>query len=427
VRSAPALLLLAGCGAPRLAFPTCTDVGDDLLVGATPAWDDVRPVLERHCVACHQDGGVAPFSMRDLDEVVRWAPAMRTAVVARTMPPPGPTSCGECNRFTNARWLEPLEIATIRAWADAGAPLGDDPAPVAAPEPAAALDRVDLVVEMDEPYTPDASAPSDYRCFVIPAVSDVDGYLTGWEGRPGDAREVHHVILYALPTGAEVQARALDAATPGPGYTCFGGPGVDGEFAGGWAPGMGATPLPAGTGVKLPAGGWFVMQVHYDTAQGAFPDTTGLALRVDPTVNAEAKFVLYSKGDFRLPPGEAEVRVEQTWPVLYPPYLDTVTIWGVLPHLHTLGRELSVEIWGHGEPTCVVDAVPWDFHAQGLYLYDEPLVVRGDDHLRLTCAYDTRSRTTTTFPGEGTADEMCVVFLYGTAGAPDAARSPAGG
>lgn len=416
-----AALTLAACASPRLDFPTCTDVGTDRVFDTTPTWaDDVGPIVQARCATCHQPGGIGPMSLVDPADAITWATAMRDAVVSRQMPPAGPTSCGECNRYTNARWLEPEEIAKVRAWADGGTPLGDGAAPVVPPTPDT-LDRADVTVVMDEPYTPDAAGDDDYRCFVIDPHTTADGFITGWEVRPGDARTVHHVLLYGLAAGTELAAQALDAASPGPGYTCFGGPGVDGSVAAGWAPGVGATRLPAGTGLRLPAGGSFVMQVHYNLENGALPDQTTVALRVEPEVNVEGQFVAYTKPWFKLAPGQASVTVEQEFPVLYPPYPGKVTLWGVLPHMHTLGTALTAELWNRDGQTCVTDASPWDFHSQGIYLYEEPIVAFGSDHMRLSCTYDTRSRAEPTVTGEGTRDEMCVMYLYGTPGGPEAA------
>ena len=42
----------------------------------------------------------------------------------------------------------------------------------------------------------------------------------------------------------------------------------------GWAPGAGATYLPPGTGVALAGGRNVILQVHYNLAQGVFPDRT---------------------------------------------------------------------------------------------------------------------------------------------------------
>lgn len=415
-------LLLTACEGPRLDFPTCTDVGADVTFTTTPTWaDDVGPILQARCVECHQDGGVAPIALTDPTEAATFASAIRDAVVARRMPPPGPTSCGECNEYLNASWLDPQEIATLRAWADGGAPLGEGATTLVATAPTS-LDRVDLTLQISEPYTPDDALSDDYRCFIVKGGTTADSYITGWEGLPGDKREVHHILLYTIQPGSEAAAAALDAASPGPGYTCFGGPSVPTGAAGGWVPGSDATFLPEGTGLKVPAGASFVLQVHYNLGQGATSDQTGFALRLDDKVNVEGSFAMFAKNGFALPPGKEAVTVEQVFPAFYPSYPSTITLWGVLPHMHTLGTALHAEMWNAQSQTCVTDATPWDFSNQAVYMYKEPLVVKGTDHLRLSCTYDTRTRTQVTRAGEGTSDEMCLIYVYGTPGGPEAAK-----
>lgn len=58
---------------------------------------------------------------------------------------------------------------------------------------------------------------------------------------------------------------------------------------------------------------------------------------------------------------------------------DTLQIWGVLPHMHTLGLALNVQTVSGGDATCLVDVPQWDFDWQGFYPYTEPVTVSGSD------------------------------------------------
>ena len=49
--------------------------------------EDVVPVLQNRCQACHRPGEAAPFSMLTYKDARPWASAMKRAVVSRTMPP----------------------------------------------------------------------------------------------------------------------------------------------------------------------------------------------------------------------------------------------------------------------------------------------------------------------------------------------------
>ena len=86
---------------------------------------------------------------------------------------------------------------------------------------------------MPEPYTP--SAPTgvgtdDYRCFLLDPELRRDSFLTGTHVLPGNSEVVHHVILFRVPREQVAEAESVDAADDGPGWTCFGGSGLD-DFA----------------------------------------------------------------------------------------------------------------------------------------------------------------------------------------------------
>jgi hypothetical protein len=122
---------------------------------------------------------------------------------------------------------------------------------------------------MPAAYRPTAAngATDDYRCFLLDRKLTSDAFVTSAQIAPGATSLVHHVILYRLVAGAVAEATALDARTAGPGWTCFGGPGVgngttanprgildDAGWISAWAPGWGSDRLRDGTGISLPAG-----------------------------------------------------------------------------------------------------------------------------------------------------------------------------
>src|SRR5215469_13533382 len=54
---------------------------------------DVLPILQKNCQGCHRPGEVAPMSLVSFAEARPWAKAIKTAVLARKMPP----YCGSAN------------------------------------------------------------------------------------------------------------------------------------------------------------------------------------------------------------------------------------------------------------------------------------------------------------------------------------------
>ena len=93
----------------------------------------------------------------------------------------------------------------------------------------------------------------------------------------------------------------------------------------------------------------------------------------------------------------------------------SVRVWGVFPHMHTLGRQIRVDLnQADGSDQCMVDVPRWDFHWQMAYWLNDPIRVTPQDAATISCTYDTTSRDTVVHFGDGTQDEMCLAFVYVT-------------
>ena len=91
---------------------------------------DVAPILQENCVRCHRaGGGIAPMSLETYEVARAYAPLMKYKTglrdVAGAMPPWYVEKDIGIQQFRNDMSLTDEEVATIAAWADAGAPQGD--------------------------------------------------------------------------------------------------------------------------------------------------------------------------------------------------------------------------------------------------------------------------------------------------------------
>lgn len=392
---------------------------------------DIAPLVLNNCVSCHQDGGIAPFPLVTYDDVVANKESIAFSVSNRLMPPWTLDNTGACQKFDGARWLDDDQIDLVVNWINDGAIEGTaDGQALSLPTPDTLEDDNAVYVEMQESYTPTAQPGypnDDYRCFFLEPGNEADAYVTGFEIIPGQPQEVHHMLLFSLlDATTEAAAQDLDDGDPAPGWTCFGaaGEGIDSDdllLVAGWAPGTNVMRYPAGTGVYVPAGRRMVMQIHYNLTAGAAPDLTGLKIGMAPSVERDALLLPLADDGFELAPNVPSVAYDFTQSLFGLP--EELVVHGIFPHMHTMGRTLTVEKRPIGETgddnvECMADVQRWDFHWQQLAFYETPIVVDGGSQLDVQCTWDTSGRTEPTHWGEGTSDEMCLAFVYVTRNQP---------
>lgn len=379
---------------------------------------DVAPILQRHCQGCHRPGDIGPFSLLTYEQAAAWADDIRRVASARTMPPW--KAAPDFGEIDGARRLSDAEIATLARWAHLGAPKGD---PRQMPPPRKfpigwALGKPDMILEPEEAYHLEAEGRDVYRHFILPVVFEEEKWVTAMEVQPGNRAVVHHVIAYLDPEGKSL---ALDAADPGPGYsTSGGGPGFfPALWLGGWAPGNTPRFAPPGTATRIPAGSRIVLQVHYHKNGKPETDRTRIGLhfakgpverrlRVAPVLNL----------GLEIPAGAErhEVTARLRIPV-------DVHVYGAMPHMHLLGREMKVTATlPDGTEKPLVWVPDWDFRWQETYWFKQPISLRRGTLVQLTAYYDNSEKNPNNPHrpprvvrwGEETTDEMCIAFLIYT-------------
>lgn len=400
---------------------------------------DVKALVQSKCAGCHQAGGIAPFALTSLDDLLAHRDQVRSAVATRAMPPWPPAK--GCAEYQADRSLSDAQIALITRWVDTGAPAGN-PAEGQSVEFPAGLSRVDLSLRMSAPYRP-ALTPDEYRCFVIDWPEQQTKYVTGFRANPGNKAIVHHVIAFlAGPANAAAYQRLADASPPG--YPCFGGPGgPPADWIGAWAPGGMGSDFPAGTGIKVQPGSKVILQVHYNIPTApTVPDQTSIDLKLDASVAKEAVIVPWAD-PFWLEPYRRMIIPAGQPDVSYRFSLDPTSFFsrltqGVIPsgapyqvysaalHMHTRGTRAKLEIErAGGAKECVLEIPHWDFHWQGAYDLTQPKTARPNDRLALECHWDNTAANQPIVDGvrqpprdlnwgEGTGDEMCLGLFYVT-------------
>ncbi|QZY30270.1 hypothetical protein [Nocardioides coralli] len=328
-----------------------------------------------------------------------------------------------------------------------------------------------LTLRMPAAYTPSAphgAGSDDYRCFLLDPRLRQDSYLTGTHVIPGNREVVHHVILFRVPPEQVERARTRDDLDDGPGWTCFGGTGVDdvtdvddAGWLGAWAPGGEESVHRRGLGVPLEAGSQIVMQVHYNLLAGDEPDASATQLRLAPgDADITGLGTMLLPGPVELPCRKghrgsplcdrdaalADVqerfgpRAGATANLLHllcgskprpgntqsctRTLSEPMTVHGVAGHMHLLGRSITIETnAGTDRARTLLDIPVWDFDDQGARP-TEPVRLSAFDQVTVTCrhvqwlrdrlpAFEGQDERYVLW-GEGTTDEMCLGILQVT-------------
>ncbi len=396
---------------------------------------DIAPLVSENCSACHRAGGIGPFDLSSYDKLEPLAPLALQEIETGRMPPWMPDP--DCRNYRNERYLSDAEIATFKEWVDAGSPEGD---PANAPE-AGAEDAVEFnathSARIQEGYTPSDEVADDYRCFILDMEFDQTMFLKASRVVPGADNLVHHVLVYAIDEANTQQLVEADSAEPGPGYTCFGSPFPSGDEAntnrsqgvlptqiGAWVPGLLPDRTRPDAGFRIEKGSSIVMQVHYNMLESS-PENDQTTFEMELTeeqpeqVNVTRPLAIL---DLDIPAGESASEHKQT----FTNYSDEpVILEGVTGHMHVLGDKMSLRhIKSEGQDACVLDIPRWDFDWQQSYKFpaDDLVEIQPGDSLELSCVYDNSPDNQAVIDGEqltprdvtwgeGTTDEMCLLYM----------------
>jgi mono/diheme cytochrome c family protein len=86
---------------------------------------DVAPIIQNNCMVCHRPGGIGPMDLLTYEDARRYARRIREQVVNQLMPPYYYDRDIGIQQLEHDWRLSEEQIATVAAWVDQGAPLGD--------------------------------------------------------------------------------------------------------------------------------------------------------------------------------------------------------------------------------------------------------------------------------------------------------------
>jgi hypothetical protein len=381
----------------------------------------VGALLNEKCVSCHRPGEVAPFSLMGYENAKKWAPMVAAVTHSKRMPPW--KAVAGYGQFEDENRLSAEQIGMLKSWFESGAPRGDkklEPKTPTFPATEWSLGQPDILLAPTKPYRLEADGADVYRNFVVKNTGDKPIYVRGTDVKPGNRKVVHHVIVYL--DGLNQAQRMLDRVTDGQeGYEAPGGGVgiVPTGSLGGWAPGVAGRFLPEGTAFVVPPKSNFIIQVHYHKTGKPETDLTRVGLyttETPPTREMNLNWIFNFM--VNIPAGEKQHKLRQTFT-----YRNDVTIYGAMPHMHLVGKDMKS--WfelpdGTKKPLVFVD--DWDFNWQLVYRLKEPMAIPAGTKQIVEATYDNSAdnpRNPNNPPkrvtwGEETTDEMFLLITYYT-------------
>jgi len=389
---------------------------DSIIVPSVTYSEHIQPLLAKHCIACHKSNEIAPFPLEDYHQAKIMAQDMKIATGNRNMPPYRMDASGSCQTFADYGWLTDEEINLFAQWADEGMPEGPAKTPTQ-PKLTEHLPVDNYALTMADFYMPSTLTPDDYRCFPMDTGLTQPAFLTAYELTPGDARVVHHMSMFLIDEYSYQEALVLSAQSAGLGYDCMGNMLVSNantQFLLSWAPGTGTVHFPNQSGIKLNAGQKVMMQTHYNTASGSFPDKSTLKLAYNAQVPIEGTMISLANRGISIPPGQTDYAISKLFPMNSLFNTDR-NIWGIAPHAHSIGSVLTASrINSLNQEQCLGHIPRWDFNWQRMFYFNQPTRLNLADSIQLDCHYNSTSRSQVTNWGYGSENEMCMLFLYST-------------
>jgi hypothetical protein len=352
-------------------------------------------------------------------ETKLWAAKIANAVEMRMMPPW--FADPRFGRFANDPSLTDAQIATIAAWAKAGAPAGDKHD---APAPRQwnagwSIPTPDRIVKMAKPVQIPAHGEVEYTYEIVATHFAKDEWVQMVEVRPSSPAHVHHAVVYIRPP----ESTWLRHAPVGEPFTAsmLSDPEerrqaheTTSDLLLVYAPGSSPDRWTDGMAKFIPAGSDLVFQMHYTTNGEAARDETSVGMVfAKGTPQRRVITLQLNNHALMIPPGADDFRVEVqgTLP-------NGAILLSMFPHMHLRGKRFEYDIVRDDGSVETLLRVNYHFHWQLSYKLAEPRVLKAGTKLRAVAWYD-NSKNNPHNPdpekmvtwGDQTSDEMMVGFF----------------
>jgi peroxiredoxin len=326
----------------------------------------IAPMLSEHCVACHREGGIAPWQMSSYDMVRGFSPMIREVLRTKRMPPWHADP--HYGVFSNDRSLTAEQTKTLVHWIEAGSPRGTGVDPLTSVKkdwPVWPLGTPDLVVNLPKFDVP-ATGVIPYQMWTVDNPLDHDVWVRAVDFLPGARANLHHIIA---TIGGEMAGQKRD---------------TDGSLAD-FVPGSEPLQIPPESGILLKKGAKFGFQAHYTVNGKEASDVTQMGLYfMDKPPQYRYRAAIMANPRIKIPANTKSYTNDATYK-----FDREVLVYSLHPHAHFRGAAAEfVAQYPDGHEAVLLNVPKYEFNWQTTYELKTPIVLPAGTAVKYSMTYD---------------------------------------
>lgn len=342
-------------------IPASTEAGPCAIVNPQPLdatapvtyANDIAPLLNQHCVACHRPNGGGPFSLASYKRAKAHA-AMASEVMLEGRMPPWYAHAAPVH-FRDDPGLSDADRQLLGRWLAQGMPEGDPAATPPLPVFNDAGWRLDpdVIIEAKQASAIPATGFVPYQYVFLPYQFEEDTYVQAIEIRANNPGVVHHANLAFARPGSHLDRNS--------------------DFLTGMVPGGMPSVMDGDRAWMIPKGATLILQLHMVTQGKVAMNRMSVGLRFPREIVNKRLYYhnLDGDGKINIPPGARAWRLQDNVTLEH-----DVTGLGLFSHMHLRGRDMS--FYAHypdGRSETLLSLPNYNFDWQLTYRY-EPDQVR---------------------------------------------------
>jgi hypothetical protein len=382
---------------------------------------NIKPILTKHCVNCHQNGGIAPFALDNWADVDARAIMIGAVTASKYMPPWRADTSFQ--HYKNENYLSKTEIELIQQWIQNDQPRG---IVERKKEKGSQQNKVkkkqgnEIQIGFNRAFVIKGENKEEFRFFHMPSKIKENGYIQSIEFVPGNKKQVHHSRIMIDTTQSisgidglsEEDSSILKYQTK---------PLAD-PFLFGWVPGNDKIIFPKGIGKKIYANSDFIVNVHYVPSPIQVVDSSSIIIQLsNEPIEREAQTLTLTENNISNQPFIIYPNKKSTFYMRSPVLQDSISLISIMPHMHLLGKTFkSYAITPDGNILPLVHVPSWDFNWQTTYQFTKFTLLPKGSVIYAEATYDNTNENPlnpykparTVGYGWGSKDEMMNLILY---------------